>query len=846
MDSEKKEILQTKLEELSMLIVMSDLKNLQSLTDIHTKLEEVIDLKADTYITDTAIYLSNVIERIILDEVPDKIKAMQEVSENVSKMQTVVRTEEIPKNEKPESNDAKTEKADNKINLPSNVDEEILNNFLVDQVSTLEEMENLILSIEKEYDTNKIDALKRIFHTIKGEAGVLGMKEVGELCHKTEDYMEQEKDNISVDRLLVVKDWLLNTFNAYSQKDVNSTPLELVLEQLNGNTKIEINSTKENVERSETFPGINMAESDDPGLVSDFIGEANEHLEQADESLLILESNPEDEEAINSIFRVFHTIKGVASFLDFKAIQTLSHSTENLLDLARKKEITLSGARIDIVFSSVDAAKNEINSLQNALEDGSIYRSNPQLPQLIAKVKELCNVTVNNPKPIGEILVSSGDVKSEDVRDAFRKQIENPDSKIGEILVENGSATNEQIEDALKKQKLSKKTVKVKETIKVDTERLDKLVDSIGELVIAEAMVTGDEDITRKASAKAIRNMRQLDKITRELQEIGLAMRLVSVKSTFQKMARLVRDLAKKSGKKINFETSGEDTELDKTIIEHIGDPLVHMIRNSADHGIETPEERVKNGKSPEGTIRLRAFQKGGNISIEIEDDGKGLDKDAILAKAKSQGIIKENEKISDHDIHQLIFRAGFSTAKKITDVSGRGVGMDVVKKNIETLRGNVEIKTEKGKGSTFSMQLPLTMAIMDGMVVKVGKERYILPTLSVIETFRPEESDLSTAVGKGEMVKVHNQMLPLLRLSTLFDVKDAVKNSAEGIIMVVEDMGKRVGILVDDIIGQQQTVIKNLGDGVGEIQGVSGGAIMTDGNISLIVDIAGIIREKS
>ncbi len=320
-------------------------------------------------------------------------------------------------------------------------------------------------------------------------------------------------------------------------------------------------------------------------------------------------------------------------------------------------------------------------------------------------------------------------------------------------------------------------------------------------------------------------------------------MRMISLKSTFQKMARLSRDLAKKAGKEINFITAGEDTELDKIVVEKIGDPLVHMVRNAADHGLETPQERLAAGKPAAGTISLRAYQKGGSICIELEDDGRGLDRKAIINKALKQGIIEEGENISEQEVYHLVFKPGFSTAKTVTDISGRGVGMDVVKKSVEALRGHIEIKTEQGKGTLFTIHLPLTMAIMDGMVVRVNNERYIVPTLSVIESFRPRKEDISCIVNKGEVVNTHGELIPLIHLAAIFNVNGAIENPENGIVVVLKDMGKRMGLLVDSILGQQQTVIKKVGDGIGKIKGVSGAAIMPDGRISLILDVSGIIR---
>jgi len=364
----------------------------------------------------------------------------------------------------------------------------------------------------------------------------------------------------------------------------------------------------------------------------------------------------------------------------------------------------------------------------------------------------------------------------------------------------------------------------------------------IGELVITEAMVTGDEALKNTRSPRLGSNMRQLDKITRQLQEIGLSLRMMSLKTQFQKMARLVRDLAKKTGKEINFVSIGEDTELDKSVIEHIADPLVHMVRNSADHGIEPPEDRVAAGKPREGTLTLRAYQKGGSICIEIEDNGRGLNRDAILKKAMDKGLIDANTVLTENEINHMIFHPGFSTAAQVTDVSGRGVGMDVVRKNVESLRGRIEIRTKAGEGSVFTIHLPLTLAIMDGLVVMAGGERYIIPTLSVVENFRPTAKDLTEVMGLQKMVMCHGELLPLYSIAEVMGKKNTV-SIEDGIVMVVEDAGKRTGLLVDKIIGQQQTVIKKLGEGVGKIRGVSGGAIMPDGQVSLIIDVAETVK---
>ena len=582
----------------------------------------------------------------------------------------------------------------------------------------------------------------------------------------------------------------------------------------------------------------------DASLLGDFISEAEEHIANADDAMLRLEASPADVDIINELFRVFHTIKGVAGFLALDAIQALAHSTESLMAKAREKAFVLTSPAIDLIFSTVDVLRNEVESLKQALEGGTVYVVQDIMEQIISSVDAMLdNLSKGGTgAKLGEILVSQKKVSEAEVTAALSEQERRPEAKLGEILVERGAVSATDVTQALDKQGTTGKGAVVKESVKVDTEKLDKLVDMIGELVITESMVTGELEGKEFQSSRLGTNARQLNKITRQLQEIGLSMRMMSLKATFQKMARMVRDLGKKENKEINFVSIGEDTELDKSVIEHISDPLVHMIRNSADHGLESADDRAAAGKPRQGTVTLKAYQKGGTICIEVQDDGRGLNRDAILKKGIEKGLVDPNAQLSDSDINQLIFEPGFSTATVVTDISGRGVGMDVVRRNVEALRGRIEIRTKLGEGTTFIIHLPLTLAIMDGMVVVAGGERYILPTLSVVENFRPTEKDLTDVMGTQKMVMCHEELLPLYNLSEVMGKKDVI-SIEEGIVMVVEDAGKRTGLLVDSIIGQQQTVIKKLGEGVGKVTGVSGGAIMPDGHVSLIIDVAEVVK---
>ncbi len=379
-------------------------------------------------------------------------------------------------------------------------------------------------------------------------------------------------------------------------------------------------------------------------------------------------------------------------------------------------------------------------------------------------------------------------------------------------------------------------------TVKVSTSRLDRLIDNIGELVIAQSMVSMDLATVAAGNQRAARNLAHLGKITRELQDLSMSMRMVPIQGTFQKMSRLVRDLSRKANKDIELHIEGGETELDRNVVDAIGDPLVHMVRNAADHGVEGPDARVKAGKPRVGNITLRAYHQAGTILIEIEDDGRGLRKDKILKKAIDAGIIRPDEPLTEQQIFNLIFHAGLSTADKITDISGRGVGMDVVRKNVESLRGRIDIASREGQGTTFTIRLPLTLAVIDGLIIRVGTQRYILPITSVEQSIQPKKHQISTVLNRDEMVLVRDRLLPLVRLHKLFDVKPRTEDPSEALIVIVQDDARRCCLLVDELVGQQQVVIKSLGGDLGQVPGVSGGAILGDGNVSLILDVPGLI----
>jgi two-component system chemotaxis sensor kinase CheA len=583
--------------------------------------------------------------------------------------------------------------------------------------------------------------------------------------------------------------------------------------------------------------------------------ESLEHLKTSEASLLSYEDDPENTELINAIFRAFHTIKGVAGFLNLVQIQQLAHAAESLLDKGRKNEVDLNSGNSDIVFESIDLMEKMIVGLKSNIENHQPVNPIDGVTPLIKRINdalsdepepEIIEPKAGDTQKIGEILIETNITTKEVINKILDIQKNGSDDrKLGEILIDNGNATQGQVQQALKTQSDAiKKKHTTESTVKVTTSRLDGMINMVGELVIAQSMVlqnvaehsTKDETLNKNLSA--------LTKITRDLQELSMSMRMVPVKGVFQKMARLVRNLGKKTGKQIEFEIVGSETEIDRNIVEAIADPLVHMVRNSADHGIELPSERTANGKAVAGTIKLSAFHQAGNIVIEISDDGRGLNKQKIREKGIKNGLIREGQDIPDSELFQLIFNAGFSTAEKITDISGRGVGMDVVKKNIESIMGRIDIISTEGKGSTFTISLPLTLAVIDGQIVTVGSEQYVIPTISIEESLRPTDGQIHTVQGEsGEMMLIRGSLLPVVRLHSLFSIEPIYTDPYEAIIVVVEDGDQRCCLMVDKLHGQQQVVIKNLGEYFTNVIGVSGGAIMGDGNINLILDIPGVLN---
>ncbi len=579
------------------------------------------------------------------------------------------------------------------------------------------------------------------------------------------------------------------------------------------------------------------AEVQDESLLRDFIIESLEYINEIEVNTLNLEQEPENKDHINAIFRPFHSVKGVAAFLNLEQIRDVAHDLETLLDKARNDELSVTSHVIDVVLDGADALKAMIIRLKDNMEGKTPKPLEIDIPALRKRIKAAEQETSDTEKTtgkLGEILIEDGAITQESIEKSLKAVQADPQKKIGETLIAEGKVTPKQVSHALRKQ--SKQAVDTA-TIRVDVKKLDDLIDMVGELVITQSMIRQNQIIQSNTDGKLAKDVTQLSSITSKLQRTSTSLRMVPIKQSFQRMSRLVRDLSREVGKSIGVVLEGEDTDMDKNMVDEIYNPLVHMVRNAVDHGIESKEERIKSGKPEKGLVQLKAYHRGGSIVIEISDDGKGLDKDKILKKAIDNGVINSSQGLSDQEIYKLIFHPGLSTAKKVTDVSGRGVGMDVVKQAVEKLRGKIEINSVYGKGSSIRTFFPLTMAIIDGITVRVGKEKYIIPTGAIRQLLRPLQESYNNVVGKGEMINVMGDLMPLVRLHKFFKIECEHENPWEAIVALVESEDRSKCIMVDEIIGEEEVVIKSLGESLKDIKGISSGAILGDGNVGLILD---------
>ena len=598
-------------------------------------------------------------------------------------------------------------------------------------------------------------------------------------------------------------------------------------------------------------------------LKSLFLEDVTELLADAEQAFLSLEKNTENPDMIDKIFRLAHNIKGSAQAVGFSEIGGFSHKLESLLLKIKKGDVKLSTPTVTLLLECNDYLRASVESLKkgetiavdeqlaarviNATGDQShTDGSSNQVPDDIDLEAQLDQIMFNSPElvaavpssiPADQLFVDAAAFASKLVLELTHENL-TPSPSTQSTSTSTSTSTSKDHAPKVRS------TESPDESIRVSLSRVEKLVDNIGELVILQTVLS--ENRHQLPTQFLQKTITQLAKISKEIQDIAMGLRLVPLKQTFQKMQRIVRDTAQSLNKDVLLEISGEDSELDKTVVDRLGDPLVHLVRNAVDHGLESTEARLAAGKPRQGTIKLRAYHRSGRIAIEVRDDGHGLNPDLLHKKGIEKGLISANQKYSDQELFALIFHPGFSTKSEVTDISGRGVGLDVVKTNIEKLlQGEVQLETVRGEGTCFRITLPLTLAIIDGMVVRAGRERYIVPLTHVHESVRPRQNDISSHTGLGLVLNLRGEAMPMHRLARLLgDNSQPPTENREETAIVVRSGTHPYAIIVDEIVGRQQVVIKKLGDELANVKGMSGGAILGDGCAAVILDLNELMHQ--
>lgn len=551
-----------------------------------------------------------------------------------------------------------------------------------------------------------------------------------------------------------------------------------------------------------------------------FLEEAEQLLSDCEQSFMDLETNPHDKGVLTKIFRLAHSFKGSAGAAGFEDLMQLAHQLESLLVKLTEGTLQPSAAIVSLLLRANDQLAQMVQELK-ADPDKRI-----DIRNWVDEIKGIQDAKAPEPAPAR----SSAAINGFEIFDE-----EQPEAN---VIAVQFSAPAPPAPLAAEQ----KTQVHVEESIRVNLRRIDKLVNDVGELVILQTVLYQYRSSIESAFIQ--KTIAQLEKITRQIQDTSMGLRMVPMKPTFQKMQRIIRDSAQALGKQIVFDTTGEETEIDKTVLDVLSDPLVHLIRNAVDHGIETGEEREAAGKNAQGHVKLIAFNRGDNLIIEIHDDGKGLDQEKILKKARAIGLVSANAKLSEQEIYQLIFASGFSTKEAVTSLSGRGVGMDVVKTHVEQVEGSIEIHSTAGKGTCFRIILPLTLALIDGMIVKAGGQRYVVPITAVSESLQPKKENIDFVTGRGYYLNLRGETLPVYRLTDIFRSREEGPDLTNCIAIVARNAaGEPFAIAVEDIVGQQQIVIKSLGPELKNVAGVTGAAILGDGRAALIIDMNDLVQ---
>jgi len=603
-------------------------------------------------------------------------------------------------------------------------------------------------------------------------------------------------------------------------------------------------------------------------ILNDFLTESNEMLEVLDQRFVTLESDPNNTDLLNEIFRAMHSMKGSAGFLGFNHLVDVAHRGENILNKLRQAEMAVSPTIISVILETIDVIKAimadiresgtdnhtptqviaaKLDAILSGTAPAQAASAAPVAPSAAPSMEALAaasELAAAQPPTLGEILVNEGFASKDQVLDALNAQQHQPEPKtpLGEILLQAKAITERALDQALHKQEKQPKPAEEDATIRVETKRLDSVMNLVGELVLGRNRLIkiGTQLEQNHESDPQVRvlseTLAQLNLVTTDLQLAVMKTRMLPIKKVFAKLPRMVRDLSQKLNKQVHLEMRGEETELDKSVADEVGDPLVHLVRNAIDHGIETPAERQAKGKPGEGQLTIAASQEGNSIVIRINDDGRGIQVEKIKAKALAKGLISEAElaAMEHREILNLIFLPGFSTAEQVTDVSGRGVGMDVVRTNIRKINGTVDLESEVGKGSQIIIKLPLTIAIIQALMVEVERSIFAIPLSTVIEAVRISRHDIKTINGR--------EVLPLIRLAQEFDIPTDAER--ERFYVVVAALGdRRVGVVVDELRSQEEVVIKSIWDYLETVKGVSGATITGEGKVVLILDTSELVQ---
>jgi two-component system chemotaxis sensor kinase CheA len=695
--------------------------------------------------------------------------------------------------------------------------------FLGEAKEILNNLESDIVRLEEVgYDETTINGIFRAFHTLKGSSGIAGMTEIYEFSHQLENLLDRIRGG---------------------EIDVSDSVVDLIFDS--------IDWIKDEIFSEGGDPEISKKQRAD--LERRIRAVKGEDVSSAGEREKVAAEKAEKEDTgyhyyrVRAVFRENIFEYGIDPLMVMEDLFSLGEVVVRNVDKSKLPSFSeMDPEKCYLgweVVLKTDAGRDRVEDVFLFVSEDNQIDIEDITKQYLSAEEEAEKSEFQTEKRLGEILVERGVLSEEELESVVEIQ-ESEKTRLGDIIVKKGMASEDDVQDALKQQDQIKKRIAVS-TIRVDTNKLDNLLNILGEIVIGQSTLTRMAEDLDDESAFQLKNaLFGLDRSTREFQEQIMSIRMVPIGPTFDQFRRFVRDTAQQLKKKIRLIIEGADVELDKTVIEKIGDPLKHMIRNSIDHGVESEEERVRKGKDPHGTITLKAYHQEGNVYIDIIDDGGGINLEKVKQKAEAQGLIGKDEEVTKEKLLSLLFHPGFSTATAVGDLSGRGVGMDVVKTNIEDLRGTVQLLSEEGKGTTVRIKLPLTMAIIDGMLVKIGESIYIIPLLSVLESIQPKEEDIKTVEKRGEVVQVRGEYVTLIRSYDFFGIEPMYYNPWEALIVLVESGESRVGLMVDDLIGQQQIVIKSLDTNVTRSRAVSGAAILGDGKVALILDVHGLIQD--